>query len=523
VKSSSSIAVLLLLTAALATAQTKTSQETDTGIPKFYAQSRQILIAATVSDTTKTDTSWIPKDVLKQHSSLKSYFTIHPPVTGLNAQSFQVFDNGIPQPINYFKEVDFPGANLTNKWYLHSEIHGTWGFFEQATVGLDPPSATYLIGYAPPALQPGECRKIRIVAGKFDVHLNREQYCTTGPASIEDSLGSPKLAMQMREVARSRKTGSISVSMHAFTFWSSGVLSLIKQQPAQPANVSTEPTAEYKYSVEVHDSKAPASVHVNVGLPGLGLGTWAYDCPKNPVIQLLGVVYRSNGEVAREFADTFPCRKATQGDNPGLSAAGLETIRISIPDRYETQVELSPGEYELHVVIRDGKDMGQAYIPVQVQPLNVHALTLSDVVIAGIVRYSGWVLLDAASLAPAPVLPRPLVSKSSQYMPDSDADLNVRKRTGLDLYFEIYKAQNAGSGEGVYYQWRITNLKNASEVMSSERLSATEWMIPGNGVIPIGLTLNTENLKKGSYQVEVQASDSTGHQSEWRKAEFKIK
>lgn len=277
---------------------------------------------------------------------------------------------------------------------------------------------------------------------------------------------------------------------------------------------------EYKYVVEVHDARAPATVQVAVGFPGLE--NWPYDCPESPAIHLLGVVYKSDGELAGEFSHAYTCHKLTKNELPGLTDSELRRTWVNIPDRFDTQLHLTPGEYELHVVVSDGKDFGQAYVAVHVQPLDVKSPTVSDLVLAGIVRYSGWVLLEAASLTPSPILPSPLVSKSSQYFPDSDAVTRVRKHIPLYVYFEIYKPQLPAEAVTVYYQWRITKQKTGSVVMSSDRISAAEWLVPGSVVIPIGLKLETENLKKGSYQVEVQASDSTGHQTEWRQAGFVV-
>jgi len=53
-------------------------------------------------------------------------------------------------------------------------------------------------------------------------------------------------------------------------------------------------------------------------------------------------------------------------------------------------------------------------------------------------------------------------------------------------------------------------------------MSANKWLIPGNGAVPIGLKLDTGKFKKGSYRVEVQASDSGGRESGWRGANFSI-
>jgi hypothetical protein len=510
-----------LLTAALATAQTQMPEDTSAGIPKFYAQSRQILIAATVWDSSRTDTSWVPQDVLNKNPVNQRLFAMHPPVQGLAAKSFHVFDNGSEQPVNYFREADSPGVNLTGEWLLVPNTLGTWGFSSNnAAVSLNRPKATYLIGYAPPALRPGECRTIRVVAGSYTVQLNRQRYCAAKATdSIDDSLRATDLGSQMRSTSASRKKGTIKVSLQAFTFWSSGVLSLIQQAPLH-ADASAEPTAEYKYVVEVRDAAASATVQIAVGFPGLE--NWPSNCPANPAIHLLGVVYKSSGEFVREFGNSYPCHILTKSELPGLTASDLQHTTVQVPGRFDTQVELVPGEYELHVVISDGRNFGHVWTPLHVEPLAPPSLTISDLVPAGIVRSSNWVLMEAASLTPSPILPNPLVSKDSQFFPDSDAATQLRNRAPLYLYFQIYKSQLAPEAVDVYCQWRITKKKTGSVVMSGDRISAADWVVPGNAVIPIGLKLDTETLKKGDYQVEVQASDSAGHQTEWRKAEFVI-
>ena len=490
------------------------------GIPKFYAQSRQILIAATVRDPNKIDASWIPKiSGKKEDKPTENFFTIHPPVLGLHASSFHVFDNGIEQPINYFKEVDFPGANQSNQWSFHADNRGIWSFF-MSGLALGPPTATYLLGYAPPALQAGECRILRVVAQGYDVQLNRERYCAV---QSDDSLMSTKMGLQLQEILKSRKKGSIAVSVKAFTFWSSGVLSLTRQTPVSP-NPTIEPTTEYKYTVEVHDAKAPATVQVVAGFPGLGglANAWAYDCPQSATIHLLVAVYTAQGDLARQVSDSYPCRKVSKDEQPGQTDSDLRRETISIPERFDTEIQLPPGEYELHVVVNDGKNFGQAYTPLHIEPLDPNVLAISDLVLAGVVRYSGWVLLDAAALTPSPIVPSPLVSKDLQYFPDSDSGMRLRKRLPLPVYFEIYKPQLPTETGAIYYQWRITNEKTGSVVSNSATANASEWTIPASAVVPVGLKLDIQKLKKGVYKIEVQASDSAGNKSQWRSANFKI-
>jgi hypothetical protein len=75
---------------------------------------------------------------------------------------------------------------------------------------------------------------------------------------------------------------------------------------------------------------------------------------------------------------------------------------------------------------------------------------------------------------------------------------------------------------GVSYSLKITDLKKGSLVMDTGPISAADWVVSGNAVVPIGLKLDTEKLGPSSYRLEVQASDSTGGQSEWREANFSI-
>jgi len=277
----------------------------------------------------------------------------------------------------------------------------------------------------------------------------------------------------------------------------------------------------YTYIVEVHDSNAPATVQIAAEFPEFGWPRkWEYPCPKNAAFRVLGRVYKMNGELFSEFSDTLPCRTPTSSTSPfGAFATGSPLI----PVRFDTQIELPTGDYDLHLVVSDGQLFAGAEAPMHIERLDPSRLMLSDVVIGGVVRYGGWVLREAAYITPAPIIPSPLVSKDSQYFPDSEKVTRLKKHTPLYLYFEIYEPHNEGQGSGAFYRWRITNQRTGSVVMDTEPLSAANWVIPGNPVIPVGLKLDTEKLKKGWYKLEVQASDSAAQVSEWRAANFNIR
>ena len=241
------------------------------GIPKFYAESRQIIVEAEVWDKKYNSTKyWIGNEPIGNNFKFYLRQHLYPPSRGLQPKDFQVLDGGAEQKINYFKEADFPAVDVTDHWYFWPGAHGTWGQLQdQCTRAraimcgvVDTPSATYLIGCAPPPTPPGECRTIKVAVQGHDVELNRNKYCALkadGAGDI-DSIAGPKLAAAMRKFAKSSAHGSVDVSMQAATFWASGVLSLLKESSSN-GNVPTINT-DFTYVVEVHDSDAPATVHV---------------------------------------------------------------------------------------------------------------------------------------------------------------------------------------------------------------------------------------------------------------------
>ena len=106
-----------------------------------------------------------------------------PAAKGLTAGDFHVFDNGVEQRINYFKEADFPAvASTTEYWRFDLNTHGMWGILLTGSGVPYAPSATYLIGYVPPALRPGECRAIQIVVPNHYIWTNRKEYCKAAMA-----------------------------------------------------------------------------------------------------------------------------------------------------------------------------------------------------------------------------------------------------------------------------------------------------------------------------------------------------
>ncbi len=499
--------------------------QTDNGtteIPTFYSHARQVLVTAAVWKHAARSAAWVPKEALKRYPAVANASAMPPVARGLSAKDFRIFDNGAEQKINYLEESDFPLREVTNKWFFYPRIRGTWGAFLSANLWLAAPTATYTIGYIPPPLQSVDCHTIRVVAGDDDVVLNRARYCNTDEGDMATVEGR-KLAAQMETFARSTSRGSIKVSSRPFVFWSSRVLSLMRDNPASTGSAPASAATNYTYVVVVHDSKAPATVQIATEYE-LETNQWGYPCPSDhAAIHVFGVVYKASGEVVQRFGDSFPCRREKSS---ALVYFGWETVGIdptswfAIPSRFDTQVNLHPGYYDVHVVVSDGHKFGQARMPLRVEPIDSQALTISDLALNGILRDASWLLRDAAMVSPAPLVPSPLVSKHAQFIPVPDARL--RKKSSLPLYFEIYEPLLAERGAEVYFRMKITDLKNGTVVMNAGPTSAAECVTPRNVVVPIALNVDTQKLQSGQYKLEIQASDSAGRTTEWRMAKFEI-
>ena len=515
------LSLLLPLTAtAQARGGDKVPQTADStaGIPTFYAHGRQVIVEAEVwnhiSPRQPADTSWIPQSWLAGLPdggvALRKILGRLSPARGLTAEQFHVFDNGAEQRINYFKETEFPAE--IGDWIFNPTAHATWGTLFHGTA----PSVSYLVGYVPPVLQPGECHTIKIVVQNRYVNQNRDGYCEMSSSKPQMTQEETKLESRMRSFANSTARGAMNVSMRAFAFWSSGVLSLATQT-ASAGVAPLLPASDFTYVVEVHDSKAPAAVTIATEF-GSPYQLWIAPCRKNAAIHVLGMVYKTDGELEGEFGDTFRCEMwniATPEPIKKFTAA------YGVPNVFDTQIELRPGEYELRVVVTDGKNFGRAQIPLRVHPLDAQALTVSDVVLSSILRDASWILRDATDVAPDPIVPTPLVSKNVQFLPMPDTQL--RSGNPLSVYFEIYEPLLETTKVDVSYSLKITDLKTGSLVMNTGAMSAADWVVPaGNPVIPIGLRVATEKLPKGSYRLEIQASDSAGRQTDWRQTNFTV-
>jgi hypothetical protein len=486
-----------------------------------------VLLGATVfklvSDKRKPDESLLPRAALK-HYPLGFVTAITEYVNRLDGSlapsEFHVFDNGTEQHINYFKKTVLPIGDWSGIWFSLPTPLGTWGFPPpDVAMVFNYPILKYLIGYAPPASEPGKCHEVRVVVEGREVVLDRSSYCAADSDDLDEATREDaEVGKRMRTFADSEKRGSIKVAARAFAFWSSRVLSLVNQGLAIGSTVP--PASDLTYVVKVHDSKAPATVHIAVQFKP-PWEQWDASCSEREALHVLGIAYKENHQIAGQFGVTYACGDESQWQYMRRKYLHVSWASFRIPTRFDAQMELAPGDYYLRVVVSDGKKhFGIARVPLHVDGFDGQQLALSDIVLSSVPRDASKVLDEAAIASPSPLVPTPLVNKNSQFIPDTET--HVRNYIQFPVYFEIYEPILKQQTTAVYMHLRVTEQKTGLIFRDLGLVSAADWVLPGNPVVPVGFSLDLHKLEPGNYQVEVQASDAAGGKSAWRQAKFTI-
>ena len=280
--------------------------------------------------------------------------------------------------------------------------------------------------------------------------------------------------------------------------------------------------------------------------PGALHSQWERDWSLHATIGVLGILYREDGELALRFSDLGCCSPtSTSGINVGFQGTGKlnfdslshvdaefglpynpvstylsRVAEASLPVRFETQLELAPGQYDLHVVLSDGEKFGHAKTHLNIDSHDEKNLALSSVMLCKRFRdaHVAGVETAAANIAPRYI---PLVSKGIRVTPAGDT--NFKSGEPLIPYFEIYAPQAAGEPTArPQVHLRIVDAKDGAIVKDFPVVDAAPYSQPGNVTIPIAREVPIAALPKGSYRLEVQASDSVGRSTPWRAASFTI-
>jgi hypothetical protein len=558
---------LLCVTAAVAFAQTKGSSNVPSQTPAsqtpLRAQSNLVLVPVFVYDPSRMEQA--PKDELPcARSTLIVFFKLKPTepylpkdcdvteVHDLTAKDFRLFQDGVEQEIGSFEAGAWRTVVRDNLgWHIQfsGTPRGIWSLSELSPLKKVPfmSEQFHILEYVPNNAKQG-CHHIRVEVDRPNfLVFAKDQYCTGQTPS--DPLFGTGRGKDLEQILTSKKRGKIPLTLQAAV---------------------------------IYPGKEMARVDISLGFPWNDLyRKWD---PSNWTlyarIGIVGVLRSKGGDIAARFSDLLYPSYWPAFDQGGtkyiawekgsstLSSAlptllngaastsklssssdnGNDTLALTfrrsageirpdenainsalissdpfwLPTRYETQIDIPPGEYDLEVVLSDEWEFGRAEIPLTVGPYEAKQLRLSSVALCKRLRDAAVAAKEAAAANFAPQYV-PFVSKGIWFTPEGDT--NIEKGEPLYAYFEVYEpllAQQQTQSTEVHL--RILEASTGKVIGNFAPVNVAPYQRPNISVIPIARKIPIDQFPKGAYQLEVQASDSaTGESTAWREARFTVK
>jgi hypothetical protein len=407
----------------------------------------------------------------------------------LTAADFRIFEDGKLQGIQNVAYQRSLYWDLHDNKGFHTEFIGSgggkWSGHEwpAGQIGdFHPPY--YLIAYAPPESPEGSCHKIRIEVNRRNaLVLARGEYCNTKHLASDPLDGTP-LGKQMESDLTSAKDGKLGFTLTAVPFFADG---------------------------------DAARVHIALDWPWKSLG-------HNPkTVGVLGMVFARDGTLRRRFSDGVDVGTSTKPDE--IKGIFGDAHSSDVPTRYETQLILPPGGYQIQVVLSDGTKFGRAEMGLTVDRRDSNSLAISAISLCKQIdelpiKQSSAKLLgnwtDKSSRSYVP-----LVSNGIEFK--ATGNTNFKKGEILYVYFEVSEPLlGVEPSTTVEVQMRVVDLKTSEVKSDPQLIGATPYVKPGNPVIPIGRGINISALPNGSYRLDVRATDSTGRNTDWRSAKFTV-
>ncbi len=363
----------------------------------------------------------------------------------------------------------------------------------------------YLISYVPPPSVEGSCHQIKVTVDRSGASVYaRSQYCNVHK-SPSDPLKGTKAGEQMEGEQSSTQEGKLPLSVQA---------------------------------VPTFSEAGTSRVNIAVEFPWRALTAYWDGNFRAADVDLLGLVYNQDGSLATRFSDVayspkaFDFHKANRLWNL-RDVLAKELLESRLPTRYETQIDLPPGNYTLRIVVTDGKNFGRAELPVKVDSIDPKNLAVSGIVL-------GKRFVDMASVWPQPApdkdtagqanLPKRELSTAPEYVPLVSNEIGITPAgdTGVPVgdqlltYFEVHEPLLVAGQVKVGFRMRVMDAKTGQLQMGTDWRSTDAPARPEGSIIPIVQGIGTDKLLKGAYRLEVQASDSAGRQTVWRTASFTV-
>jgi hypothetical protein len=416
-------------------------------------------------------------------------------VKGLTEKDFHLFEDGKEQKIQRVK-LEAPAFRVVqDSLGKHPEIVGSGGgLWAYPDLPKTDPSVwlawpQYVLAYTPPNSPPGSCHQIRVEVSRANLTVwTRSEYCNTAhPAS--DPLSGTEFGKKMEAAANSGRQSDLDLQLKVATF---------------------------------ADNAYAARVYVSMSFPWQALAHEFRDGTLYATIASLILVYGKDGTLAARYSDFACCDYGNDkklGGTDQATEAPPAGDKARLPDRYETQLALPPGEYEIRAVLSDGVHLGLQKIPLTVEHFDASEVWISDVVLSRRVRKVSADETEAAAQVADSYTA--LISKGVEY--SATASTQFWPEDTLFAYVEINDPLGAGTGSTkLHLNMRILVANSGAVMETFEPVDTTTYRKGGSALIAVGRGVRLNHLAPGEYRMEIQASDAEGKSTAWKSADFRV-
>ena len=407
---------------------------------------------------------------------------------GLTPGDFRVFEDGTERNIHDVTvgvlHQLYVRDNLGHHYEFSEAPSGHWSSdMPPGWIPTGVRNPIYYVAFVPIKSKEGSCHRIKVdVRRRWATVFARPEYCNV-PHAPSDPLGGTEFGKVLAGYQSSEGSPAINLLAQIGTFFTDRGSARIEIAMEFPWN---------EFRRNWHEN----GLHASVGV----LGTFSL----------------AGGVVERQFSD-FACCSA---DESKIWNSPLHSDQLVLPARYETQIDLEPGEYTLELVIGDAVNFGRVVRKISVEAPDEKQPTISSVFLCKRKRYANVAAVEEAAANFAPAY-RPLVSHGVRFTPAGDT--RFRKGEPLFVYFEIYEPLLPSSpSTTLTWRMRVVDEKSGEVKIDTGSRSAASQIKPGTSTIAIAEEVDVQKLPAGPYRVDVQAADSQGRETLWRTAMFNV-
>jgi hypothetical protein len=442
-------------------------------------------------------------------------------VPDLSAKDFTVLRDGQPQRIaSVVPEAQSQAPIVTDNLGNYREYvgvgGGTWavplweGYSSPGTrVDESPSFPGYAIGLMPPSSPDGSCHKLQVLVDRPNsLVFSRNEYCQMSGQGADPLRGTP-LGERIESDLGKDMRNQLSLKLAATP--------LLADNGSVPVRVV----------LDYAPNSNPLMASCNY---------------KPEPIGIIGTLLDQSGQEILRFSDE------TMREDDNSLVAGLwykldndflfDECYFYAPIRYETQIEMTPGQYHLEIGFMDNGKFGRAVAELTVPSYPGDQLSISGIVLARRFRdlqlqlpklpiaVRGTYVPDIPTVPTksATALPQkylPLITKGIEVTPT--ANVRFKRRGQFYFYVQVYEPRGPNTPlPSVNLNLRIVSDKTNEIVRQLQPVNAAPYEVPESPIIPIGGGVLIANLPKGSYDLEAQATDSTGASTPWRSVAFAV-